>query len=399
LRILGAKNFSTANQIQQLNELNLKEGQKVMGKISNIDHDEVLLEVAGHTIQAKIEGDPPMVGTNQTFGVTLDAQGRTLLKVIKNILEGCSDNQSTTIEMGSPKVNVASEDVLMQKAITATLIRNGLPASTENVAKVTRYIQDFQSKYQQPINAQVFSFIIAQKWPCTPATILASWIYQEPEIRDLLREKLQKTLPEKEDNAFLSLPTLKTQSDVPEIINKLKLFSGLSVVETKSDLTAGSNKNHLDAEIKTNHENYQGKIQSILDQNIAIHKAILKESTVDGFCNFIPLLVSDSQSNIHECFVEWKTDKNNNSHNATKDQSVNITIPTENLDVVNLALRISSIGVHIDLRVDNEEVRQYLKLHTPEMKTAISRDNAVISINLKEKADINPPIHGVDLWM
>ena len=39
---------------------------------------------------------------------------------------------------------------------------------------------------------------MAQKWPVTPATTLTSWVYQEPEVRELLWNKLQEAMPKAE---------------------------------------------------------------------------------------------------------------------------------------------------------------------------------------------------------
>lgn len=332
----------------------------------------------------------------------IDEQGRTILKVQQNPQE--NNSESITSDIGSSKANassVASEDVIMQRSIITALTKYGLPPSDENTAKIFHYIQDFNAKYQQPIKAQVFTFIMAQKWPVTPATILASWVFQEPEVRELLWDKLRKPLSEQDTTKkFLSQISLKMQCNPPEIVNLLK---SLNTPKVKTDSAIIGTKSQTDAETKkfsaeNNIDIHQEKIQLILEQNIAINKAILKETTVGGLCNLIPLVVSDSQSTIHECMVQWKEEKSSNS-SAGDDQTIYMTIPTDNLGNINLVLRSGPSGTRINLRVNTEEVRKCFIENTLAMKAALTKDNTLITINLKENEDINPNIPGVDLWM
>jgi hypothetical protein len=431
LRINGPNIFSATNQQQILNELNLKDGQKVIGKIITLANDEALLEIAGRPIQAKIEGNPPLTGSTQTFLVNTDEQGRIILKVQQNPQD--TSNETTVGNANSPKTNVTTEDTYMQKSILSALTKDGLAPNNENVEKVTRYLQDFQEKYQQPLGPNVFTFIMAQKWPVTPATVLASWVHQDSEVRDILWDKLQETLPEQQDAGPQTKLALNMQSEAPEISDKLKSLVDLKIQDlfdklsdllqasknkqqpanistknalpnpAKSDLAAAVTKNQtaIGAKVLVEEkaiEPLQEKIQSILDQNIGINKAILKETAVNGSSNLIPLLVNDSHATIRECLVQWKEEKSNNN-GATNDQVVHMTIPTENMGDISLALRIGSGSTRINLRVNSEEVRKYFMQHTAELKTDIAKDNALISVNLNENEDLTPGLHGVDIWM
>ncbi len=394
MKISGPNLFSTAGQVQ-LDELNLKSGQKVVGKILSIDQDEALLELAGHTIQAKIEGAPPGIGTNQTFLVSFDAEGRTILKMIKNFPGNADDTLVDSSSVGLLKTIGSAGNISFQKAITSALMKDNLPVSPENVTKIARYMQEFQSRYQQPIDPKVFSFMIAQKWPMTPGAILAAWINQEPEIRDFLRKKLQETMTQKEDNPLLLSPLIKLPGDASEITKKLKLAPGLQSSGTKSDDT-------LEPALSTSGSGTEisKKYHWLLEQNIDIHKALLKDATISSSANLIPLLVSDSESNIHECFIEWKKEKGNHSQNNTNnDQFIHVAIPTENLGIINLGLKIGPNGIQINIGVASEEVRQYLRTHTPEMKSAIAKENMMISVSVTDEEKPYSKAHGVDLWM
>jgi hypothetical protein len=492
LRINGS-NFSSVNQLQLLTELNLKEGQKVIGRVISLSTDEALLEIAGRPIQAKIEGNPPPAGSTQTFLVNTDEQGRVILKVLQNPSETSSENlKGNSVSL---KADPDPEAANIRKSIVSALTKDGLPPTNENVDKVARYLQDFQAKYQQPLNPKVFTFIMAQKWPVTPATVLASWVHQDPEARDVLWDKLQDSLPEQETAGFQAKLVVNMQSNVPEIADKLKSLVGLKLQgfldklsellqQSKSSSQPNTNsstnttpskillpnelkaqllstiKNELTAKPKpeqqpatdgiqqsrvdsksidsklqkatTNKgvllnqaksdsevtivkgqattanvkdvlpektiEPHQEKIGSILDQNISINKAILKETAVNGSSNLIPLLVNDSQSTIHECLVQWKEEKSSNN-DAANDQVVYMTIPTDNMGDIKLALRIGSGGTRINLRVNSEEVRKYFMQHTTDLKTDISKENTMISVNLNENEDLCPSVRGVDLWM
>ena len=108
----------------------------------------------------------------------------------------------------------------------------------------------------------------------------------------------------------------------------------------------------------------------------------------------------DSGSNIHECFMEWKKEKGNNSQNNTNNnQSIHAAIPTENMGIINLGLKVSPNGLQINLGVVSEDIRQYLRAHVPEMKSAISKENVMISVNVSDEEKPYSKAYGVDLWM
>jgi hypothetical protein len=399
LKIQSPGYYAAANQPELLNELNLKEGQRIIGRIVSLNNDEAVLDLAGRSIHAKVEGFLPPIGTTQTFSVALDEQGRTILRVQLNPQENNSGNDNL-------KASPAVENTALQKSIINALNQEGLPATNENIQKITQYIQDFQAKYQQSISAKVFTFIMARKWPVDPATILTSLVFQEPEARDQLWEKLRKTLTEQNTNqTLLSQLNLKKQSNVPEIAAKLKLLTGLNIANAKRSIAAADFKTQADIAAKkepsgadsSDDKTQREKIESILEQNIAVNKSILKETTVSGHFNVIPLLVIDTQSNIRECMVQWKEEKSG-ANNINSIQTLYMTIPTDNLGDIDLVLRSDSKGTRINLQVNSDAIRRYLTENASELKTMIAGDNTTISIDLKDKIE-NLAAPGVDLWM
>ncbi len=509
MKVSGSNIFSSINQLQVLSELNLKEGQKIIGRIISRSMDEAILDIAGRQVQAKIEGNPPPTGAPQTFLVQTDEQGRTILKVFNNPQEYPAETAAKSNNNPVLVKTPINEGEILQKSITASLIKDGLKPTPENIQKVNQFIQEFQTKYQHTLQPKVFTFIMAQKWPVTPGTVLASWVYQDQEVRDLLWNKLPESMTEKEANAIFQKLLTGMNTSASQIEDKLKsltgfklqnlleklndfiqqartspqtdsqtakvftrpnttgqaqaeLPTGLNLLKEliKQPLSQSSNQTKVnndsktqlnlkndnpkiqpesnpninrehpvvtnkninistntkppissesapkdisakiekspagDINIEANHE----KVKSLLDQNLALNKAILKETALNGSSNLIPLLVNDSQTLIRECLVQWKEEKSN-SHDKTTNQVVYMTIPTENLGDINLALKIGATGSRLDFRVKSEEIRKYFQSHSAELKEILAKENMIISVNLKETDDSNRVTFGVDLWM
>lgn len=217
MKIDGLSNFLT-NSFQIISDLNLKEGQIIMGRIVSLAMDEAVLEIAGRTLQAKVEGNPPTVtGNVATFQVGKDELGRVLLKFIANV----NETGGLVLQETNPD---KTPDAASLKNIQAALRREGVAPTPENIEKIWRSLQDFQVKYQQPLNPQVLAFIVAKKWPVTPGTILASMVFQDKETRDFLWNLLRKSLPEKEFAEFISKYVLIPQAGSETLTGKMVAF-------------------------------------------------------------------------------------------------------------------------------------------------------------------------------
>lgn len=182
MKINGFNPLTTGNTVS-VEALNLRDGQKIIGRVISVSTDEALLEMAGHTFRATIEGNPEVEpGAVLKFLVNHDQQGRVLLKIISN------DEQ--TNNPGNP--DAVGREVPAQKAIIAALTKEGLPVNEETIGNFIKLLQSFEAKYQQALPPQVLAFIAAQKWPVNSETIITAWIYQDTELRNLLWNLLRQ---------------------------------------------------------------------------------------------------------------------------------------------------------------------------------------------------------------
>lgn len=183
MKIIGSNLFSTGNTLP-VEVLNLRDGQRIIGKVISASTDEALLEMAGHSFHAKIEGNPEVEsGAVLKFLVNHDTQGRVLLKII-------NDDQPVN---NSDKLDNLSQPTNAYKGIIAALTKEGLPASRENIDNCIRLLQGFENKYHQSLPPQVLAFIIAQKWPVNPETIMTAWLFQDNELRNTLWNLLRQS--------------------------------------------------------------------------------------------------------------------------------------------------------------------------------------------------------------
>lgn len=214
MKINGSNFFSTGNLIS-VDELNLRDGQKIIGKVVNTAADEALLEMAGHSLKAKIEGAPQVQpGAVLKFMVKHDPEGRVLLKVLGNADETTNSSNSGTIG-----------DSLLRKGISAALTKEGLPVTEGSIENFVRILQNFQGKYQQSLPPQVLAFITAQKWPVNPETIMTSWLFQDKELRDLLWNLLRKPDDNQRDTGTLTRLILKMSTKPEELQSKLQTLA------------------------------------------------------------------------------------------------------------------------------------------------------------------------------
>lgn len=450
MKIDGLSNFLT-NTLQTISELNLKEGQIVMGKIVSLAMDEAVLEIAGRTLQAKVEGNPPAAtGQVTTFQVSKDELGRVLLKFIANV------NDTGGMISQEKALNAAAPDAASLKNIQAALRKEGAAPTPENIAKIWRSLQDFQVKYQQPLNPQVLAFIVAKKWPISPGTILASMVFQDKEVRDCLWNQLQKSLPEKEFEAFISKYALVPQSGPEVLAGKMAAFrevkslqdllgqlfklntgadtpTSRSAAETirpearqgglisKEDLimtTRGRvnespdmlDKSNVIVEAKTLGmagklgRAEQQKIVAVLEQHITLSKSVPANEPASSPNYSIPFLINDPKNGLREFLVKWRQESNH-TQNVSSGQLIFISIPTANMGDINLSLRVTDTSTGVNLKVSTHEIRQYLLNHIAELKETIgnpgngNHPNAAIVVGLKESEAAAGTDMGFDLWI
>jgi hypothetical protein len=264
VKIDGLNNF-LINSFQVISDLNLKEGQIIVGKIISLSTDEAWLEIAGRPLQAKVEGNPPATPDSvATFRVGKDEQGRILLKFLANVSD--TNNTSGTLPKGiNPDGSI---NAAIFKTIRASLQKEGVAPSPANIETIFRNMRDFQLKYQQPISPQILSFILARKWPITPGTILTSLVFQDQEVRDVLWNALLKSLPEKELAEFITKYVLVPQADSAAITGKMIASSDLKSIQDfleklfKLNLSSSQTDDPTIEQLKADAKNFTGKTNS-----------------------------------------------------------------------------------------------------------------------------------------
>lgn len=467
--------MSTGNTLP-VEALNLRDSQKIIGKVISTSTDEALLEIAGHSIRAKIEGNPEIEsGAVLKFLVNHDQQGRVLLKVFSGVQDG---NNTVNELLGKQAL-----DPNLQKAINLALAKEGIPVTQENIENYIRLIQSFQSKYQQALPPQVLAFITAQKWQINPETIMTSWLYQDTELRDLLWNLLRQTGSGQSETGVLARFILEMSSKPEELQARFKtltkqldtLIRLLNENTAPADMPAGNSRSTADSLIRqplltsdseldpllrqllsktkssmelrqanpdgntdpihqslNKHtkgrtsnpselpktpiinelkqlapklaETYgskvlRGKIEVLLERNLALNRAVLQENSINGNYNLIPLLVNDPQNMLHEILIKWQ-EESGSRKDGSVDQVLRMNIPTENLGEIRLLLRTGTNGAQITFKVDNDSIRKYLLKNLTKLKESVKLKDVIINVAIEPKEDsFNSALNGVDLWI
>lgn len=473
MRINGSNFFSTGN-VLSVDEMNLRDGQKIIGKVISVSTDEALLEIAGRSLRAKIEDAPEVQsGAVLKFMVKHDPEGRVLLKVLVNDQDANANNSGKVETMVDPN---------LQKAISLALTEEGLPVTQANIDNFIQLLQSFQNKYQQSLPPQVLAFIAAQKWQVNPETIMTSWLFQDGELRDLLWNLLRLTNTEQSDSCILTRLILNMSSKPEELQTKLQilvkqldalvrylndnkgdyvipagqnqtiadglfrylliaddsdldpflrqLLSRLKINEpirrftpnektdfghkglnlhTKNPInTSEPSKTPIFNELKqlasklaesVSPNSLREKIEVLLDRNLALNKTILQENSINGNYNLIPFLVNDSGNMLHEVLIKWREEPSEHKGGSVE-QVLWMNIPTGNMGVIHLMLRIGPGGTQINFKVDSDSVRKYLMRNLEELKRSVKNKDLIIKVGLapKEKG-FKPAFQGVDLWI
>ncbi len=266
MKINGFNPFSTGSTLP-VETLNLRDGQRIVGKVISVSADEALLEMAGHSFQAKIEGNPEVEpGAVLKFLVNYDQQGRVLLRLINN------DQPAGNLD--SP--DALGKQTIDQKTITTALTREGLPVNQENIENIIRLMQGFENKYEQTLPPSVLAFITAHKWPINPETIMTSWLYQDSELRDLLWNLLRQSDSEQSGTNILARLMLGMSSKPEEVRGKLETL--FKQIET---IMRYLNKNENDSlgSAKENQASTKGLFRQPLIANFEVNQLLRQPQT------------------------------------------------------------------------------------------------------------------------
>lgn len=449
MKIIGPNFFSNQN-LSSVEELNLRDGQKIIGKVINASTDEALLEIAGRNCRAKIEGKPHLQsGVVFKFLVKYDSQGRVLLKILNDA------EKTNTSNNGEVSAKQAAGDNL-QKLVKMALNKEGVPVSQGNVDNIVRLLQGFQSKYQQSLPPQVLTFLTARGLPINSETIMTAWVFKDPELRNLLWNMLRQfgsadssqagvsilsrliigmssnskelqtklqTLAKHLDTIMLHLNENQKAPTMSQELNKsLRQLSMENRPEDRlsRQFSQGGNtlgktfpnftelKDPLSNELKGliskltttfERKELREKIEVLLDRNLALNKAVLQEDNINNNYNLIPFLINDSNNILHEVLIKWR-EEHGEGREGEKEQILQLNIPTENLGEIHLTLRIGWKGTHIIFKVDNDTVRKYLLKNLIELRENFTRNEVKIGVELVTKDNLlESSITGVDLWI
>lgn len=218
MKINGYNLLFTGNTLP-VEELNLRDGQTIVGKVISTSADEALLEMAGRGLQAKIEGNPEIEpGAVLKFLVNHDEQGRVLLKVLSNAPE-------TNSSVNNDFSGKTAIDPNLQKAVAAALNKEGISSTPEQIQNYVRQLQSFQSKYQQVLPPQVLASVVALKLPVNPETIMTAWLFQDTDLRDLLWNILQQSSPNQSEAGILARLIFGMSSKPEELQTKLETLA------------------------------------------------------------------------------------------------------------------------------------------------------------------------------
>lgn len=263
MKINGFNPLTTGNTVP-VEALKLRDGQKIIGKVISVSTDEALLEMAGHTFHATIEGNPEVEpGVVLKFLVNHDQQGRVLLKIVSN------DEQVNN----SGNFEAVGREVLAQKAIIAALTKEGLPVNEETIGNFIKLLQGFEAKYQQALPPQVLAFITAQKWPVNSETIITAWIYQDTELRNLLWNLLRQAGSGQSGAKFLARLMLSMSAKPEELQAKLG-----ALLQQIATAVRYHNQNESGSLLRTRNGQIPPQGQGLLGQpSLAEHEQLIRE--------------------------------------------------------------------------------------------------------------------------
>jgi hypothetical protein len=371
-------------------QLGLKDGQKIIGRIVESGPGEVLLQLAGKIVAAKLEGEPVPQGALVLLGVSLPQEDRIELKVIENLAQPAEGREDL-------RLPVSAGDPRFRTLISAALKEFGLNDSAQNIEKLVNVIKAFESQYQQLPDPKVFTFLLGKNWPVTPGMVLFSWLYQDRNLRKILWNLLDRS-PWIRSNPLLQPRVLDLGAEAP-------VFSGTGV-NPESELfgpdepimeqaspdvrelqTPGSKTTYSPEEI--------GKLKTVLEKSLLLAKAGNGQDRPTGAETLVPFLVRTPERTLREYVVRWK-EKSNQTEGGAKEEAVRLVIPTENMGEVALRMLVSSKKVRIGLKVMSGPVKDHITRNLSDLRTTVGPEAQIAVSIVATKSDNESRM---DLWM
>ncbi|HEY8464271.1 MAG TPA: hypothetical protein VIM29_09675 [Bacillota bacterium] len=335
----------------------LQDGQRIIGKIIGSAPDGVLLQLAGKTVPARLEGTSLKTGTLVLLRVALAETGRVEFKVLA---------RWTGLQL--------------PPLITSAFYKAGLTVPPATINAVWEDLQNFIGKYQLCPPPQIWVFLFQQQLPFTTQTFLLSWLYQDRELRSYLWNKLYNSTVVKDN------PELFPKVIVPA--NSSPSAAALTGKRLENDFPG--------SELPSDSFNITEAKQliALLKQSVNLNQAGTA-ATAAGTELVVPFLVATAANHIEEYSLHWREKAASTGHPEPETQ-LRLLVPTENLGVVDMTMLISKNKVRIGFKVTSQVVRDYLSEHLGELQ-AILGDNTRITVSVSAVA--NQIESRFDLWV
>jgi hypothetical protein len=362
--------------------LGLKDGQKIIGRIVRTGSGEVLLQLAGKTVAAKLEGEPVPLGSLILLGVSLSRGDRIELKVMENLSQSAAERA----DAGWPDSAGVSQ---IRALIAVALKESGLNDSAPNIEKVANLLKAFESRYQQLPAPRVFTFLLGKNWPVTPGTLLLSWLYHDRELRETLWNFMDRSPWVRHNPALLpKILDLGTElSDWAEPgVDPDEPIMPPNATQGREPQTPDKTR-YRPAEI--------GKLKAVLEQSLRLEKAGNGRNRLDGAEAPVPFLVRTPEKKLREYIVKWQ-EKSRETGRGAPEEVVRLVIPTENMGNITLQMLLSSKKTRIGLKVMSDPVQNYITRHLSDLRKAVGPE-AQIAVSIA--ATQSDTESRMDVWM
>lgn len=204
-----------------------KDGQTILAKVVRSTTEEVVLDVSGHTIQAKLEGTAPTAGSVALFGVRFLENGRIELQIQANVQES----------------RALSAKFFGNQLLANVLREQGLAVTSQNLRLLNQILSDCQMKYDLMPEPKLAAFLMANDLPVTAGTLLFSWLQQDGRVRDHLWNLLARS-------GLLDSGSMARLGDSPEMLRQF--FQQLRLESSEADSEASGLLHALKRDIPEN---------------------------------------------------------------------------------------------------------------------------------------------------
>jgi len=367
-----------------------KDGQRIVAKIIRATAAEVLLNMGGETVRAKVDGKPPEAGSVFVFRVRVADGQRIELKPLANLSEG------RALEGFFPKDHVLAH----------VLKEQGLSADKENLVALNRLLSELQLKLPLTPELKVAAFMLARGLPPSLGGYLLAWLHQDKRLRENLWNQLNAMglldksaalNPEGDPDTLTGAlwRLWKNSADVRERNG----FAKAAMVFRENGQAAAHVQPETEVTREASGDERKGRWKTLAD--LLSHPATWSEKRAAGdeasavHYGAFPFLVRMAGDKIRECVVHWEEKQRNAG--TVREQTVHVLIPTEHLGEIALAATLSPYRPpHIRFQVETEEIRQFFVEQMADLRKVIGTQ-AKIEVETVTTSAALP--EAVDVWM